>query len=441
MVGRKHPMATERSRRVLTPGKIFAGKFLLEENFAAGSMGSVWRARDTERDVPVAIKVMTASLSDSPGFVARFEREASAASQIGSPNVVSIFEYGVHINQPYIVMELLRGEDLHERFKRVTRLSVRASSRLVRGICEGLHAAHESGIIHRDLKPANIYLVREGDSEFVKLLDFGIAKVAHDESTGLTATGQMIGTAYYMSPEQIQGAKTVDARCDVWAAAVIAYRALTGQLPFSGHTVQVIRAILHDDPPRPSTIAVDLSGEIDAFFARALARDIDERFQTARDLANALQDIARREPRESGAEPSPLSLGPATRSSPKPPASWKRAPTPAPAVQSKPAGMNDDSQDSAEEGDPGDKPPSSTSARPPVPVDAQLLPVHIGSGDPASSRDTGAPLPSVPSTVPPGPAVPSTRPAGAGSTWVVWLIAALLVIGTAVGVALAAMRH
>jgi serine/threonine protein kinase len=433
-------MATERSRRGLAPGKRFAGKFLLEENFASGSMGAVWRARDTQRDIPVAIKVMMASIADSPGFAQRFEREASSAAQIGSPNVVNIYEYGVHNSQPYIVMELLKGEDLHQRFKRVTRLSVRATSRLVRGICEGLHAAHESGIIHRDLKPANIFLAREGDAEFVKLLDFGIAKVIQDEGTGITATGQMIGTPNYMSPEQIQGAKFVDARCDLWAVAVIAFRALTGQLPFNGHTVQVIRAILHQSPPVPSSIAEDLSLEIDEFFDRAMAHNVDNRFQSAREMADALAQIAKKEPRDSGAEPSPLSLDPAARMSaappapagPKAPSSWRNNAPPPPIQITK-----------------DDGPPSSM--RPPVPVDAPLLPVQLAArestpgGPPPSARPGEQPSAANPEERPAFPSVPSLIPSAPrtpkGPSWVLWVSAVLFVIGvTALVAALTAWQ-
>ena len=414
-------MVTERSRRQLAPGKVFAGKFLLEANFASGSMGSMWRARDTQRDAAVAIKVMISSIADSPGFVTRFEREASAAARIGSPHIVSIFEFGMHNEQPYIVMELLEGEDLHHRLQREPRLSLRATMRLVRGICEGLYAAHENGIIHRDLKPANIFLARDGDAEVVKLLDFGIAKIAQDEGTGITATGQMIGTPNYMSPEQIQGASKVDHRADLWAVGVIAFRALTGQLPFTGHTVQVIRAILHDAAPPPSSIAEGLSPAVDEFFARALARDISQRFQSARELSEALATIARREPPESGATgPTSLlpgSLPPAPRpGEKKPPSSWKVRPPVITEREPEPDG-------------------SPNSFRRVIPVDAPLLPVSLPARESAPPDEPRAlPTPSM------APEVPSKPPSAPTRMWLVWTAAALVVVATLLGVMLLAAR-
>ena len=432
-------MITER-RKVLAPGKVFAGKFVLEENFAAGSMGSVWRARDVQRDLQVAIKVMMASLADAPGFVTRFEREASAAAQIGSPHVVSIYEYGVHNQQPYIVMELLRGEDLHEFFKHETRLPLRVAGRIIRGICEGLHGAHESGVIHRDLKPANVYLAREGDAEIVKLLDFGIAKIAQDEGTGITATGQMIGTPHYMSPEQIQGAKHVDLRCDLWAASVIAFRAITGQLPFTGHTVQVIRAILHEQPPAPSSIAPDLSPEVDAFFARAMARNIEDRFQTARELSLALAAMVKKESARLG-DTGPTSLAPGSlgdlspRAGTKPPSSWKARTPPKSDRKSEPKSDRKSEPRSDRKGERrSDAAAGPESLRRVVPVDAELLPVQLRDSAPPSEPSSSSSL----STVPP-PLVPS-KPPGRRRSWMVWAAAAALVLGTVLFLVLLAGR-
>jgi eukaryotic-like serine/threonine-protein kinase len=280
----------------LSPGDIFAGKLRLEHRFASGGMGTVWRARNLQLDIPVAVKVMSPAAVETAGFAARFEREARAAAQIRSPHVVSIYEHGVHGTLPYIVMELLEGEDLQQRLKRDKRLPLYTTVKIIRDICKALHRAHELGIIHRDLKPANIFLARDMDEELVKILDFGIAKLMQDGGGGsITATGEMMGTPHYMSPEQVKAAKHVDHRADLWAVSAIAFRALTGQVPFGGHAIDAIQQILTDTAPPPSSVAPDLPPALDAFFARALARDIDARFQSARDLSDALVRLTGRE--------------------------------------------------------------------------------------------------------------------------------------------------
>jgi serine/threonine-protein kinase len=479
-------MASDKNRMRPAPGKMFAGKFLLEENFASGGMGSMWRARDTQRDIPVAIKVMSASVSDSPGFLVRFEREAKAAAQIGSPHVVSIYEFGVFQELPYIVMELLEGEDLQTRLHREKRLSARSTARIVRGVSEALHAAHESGIVHRDLKPANVFLVRVGKNWIVKVLDFGIAKLSQDEEGRITATGQMMGTPHYMSPEQIQGAKDVDHRADLWAIAAIGFRALTGVLPFPGHTVSAIRAILYDTAPPPSKILPEIPPAIDAFFARALARDIDARFQSARELSDALVKAVGREamkrpdneldePTPSGVMLSELGLAPAsTREMPLSGEPWSLPPpsrgrSDPPAISAvRPAGVGSakGSDPPSQEGsdppptpltpsvrpevasDPpstlptpgappapstlrpagsGDRPPESL--RPPVPLDAPVLPVTLRDSRPMpemlSVRSSPAPM-TPPSSMPSLPSIVPSAPPGQATRWILWIAAATM---------------
>jgi serine/threonine-protein kinase len=276
-------------------GDVFAGKFRLDRQFAAGGMGFVWRAWNMQLDIPVAVKFMAAAMIDSPDLVARFEREARAAAQIRSPHVVSIYEHGVYERLPYMVMELLEGEDLSHRLKRETRLPMLLTAKIVRDMCKALHRAHSLGIVHRDLKPANVFLARDGEDEIVKILDFGIAKLTQGGNANMTATGEMIGTPSYMSPEHIQASKSVDPRADLWAVSVIAFRALTGQLPFTGQILDVVDRILAGAAPVPSSLAPDLSPAVDAFFARALNRTMDQRFQSARELAEALDRLVGRE--------------------------------------------------------------------------------------------------------------------------------------------------
>lgn len=279
----------------LVAGDVFAGKYRLERQFASGGMGFVWRAWNMQLDIPVAVKVMSGATADSPDFVARFELEAKAAAQIRSPHVVSIYDHGVHERLPYMVMELLEGEDLSQRLKREKRLSMIATAQIVRDVCKALQRAHELGIVHRDIKPANVFLARDGDDEIVKVLDFGIAKLTQGGGGNMTATGEIMGTPNYMSPEHIQASKRVDHRADLWSVSVIAFRSLTGQLPFTGHILDVVDKILKGAAPVPSTLAPDLSSTVDAFFARALARDIHQRFQSARELSEALGRLVGRE--------------------------------------------------------------------------------------------------------------------------------------------------
>ncbi|MEP7121386.1 MAG: serine/threonine-protein kinase [Byssovorax sp.] len=277
----------------LVSGQIFADKFRLEGPIGSGGMGVVWRAWNLQLDIPVAIKVMTATFARHSESAERFEREAKAAARIRGRHVVNIYEHGVHEQLAYMVMELLEGEDLNQRLKREGRLSLRATARIVSDLCKALQRAHDLGIVHRDLKPANIFLTRDGDEEIAKVLDFGIAKLMHASEGGfVSVTGQMLGTPTYMSPEQIRATKHVDARADLWSLAVIAFRALTGAFPFSGSMFDITSGILKGRTPVASAAAPDLSPEVDAFFARAMASNINHRFQSARDMSNALSVLS-----------------------------------------------------------------------------------------------------------------------------------------------------
>jgi serine/threonine protein kinase len=303
-------MAERSARKEPVTGEVLAGKFRLERLIGSGGMGSVWRAWNLQLEIPVALKVMAANIAEQPGVVERFEREAKAAAQIRGRHVVNIYEHGVHEGLPYMVMELLEGEDLNQRLRRERRLSLPATARVVGDLCKALGRAHELGIIHRDLKPANVFLARDGDDEVVKVLDFGVAKLTQGGDGGLvTATGQIMGTPIYMSPEHIQASKHVDPRADLWSLGVIAFRALAGQLPFRGSIFQVTTEILSGPVPVPSSVAPDLPPAVDAFFARALARDIDRRFQTARELSDAFGELLAGAPEPSAARPAP---GPAS---------------------------------------------------------------------------------------------------------------------------------
>ena len=274
-------------------GAIFGGKFRLGALVARGGMGSVWRATDLALGREVAIKFMDPTLAGSAELRARFEREARAAAALSSPHVVQIHDHGVSDGTPFIVMEMLDGEDLGTRLKRVKRLGLAETASLVAQIAKGLRKAHEAGIVHRDLKPANIFLARaDDDEEIAKILDFGVAKTREGGGEG-TQSGVLLGSLNYMSPEQARGIRVVDGRSDLWALAAIVFRAITGQMAIAGQaTGDVIIRICSLPIPRATSIAPDLPPEVDAFFDRAMARDPDHRFQTARELADAFADLA-----------------------------------------------------------------------------------------------------------------------------------------------------
>jgi serine/threonine-protein kinase len=261
-----------------------------------GGMGSVWVAEHLSLRTNVVVKFMAEELAKSPEALARFSREAAAASQVKSPHVVQMFDHGVlDSGAPYIVMELLEGRDLEQQLRASGRLEPREVVAIVAQLSRALGKAHERGIMHRDIKPSNVFLCDAGGGElFVKLLDFGIAKgpgagggVGIVGST--TRTGSFIGSPFYMSPEQVIGAKTIDFRTDLWSLGVVAYEAMTGDKPFFAETVGALALKIHRDPiPVPSDANRALSPAVDAWFARACARVPEERYASAKDMAEAL---------------------------------------------------------------------------------------------------------------------------------------------------------
>jgi serine/threonine-protein kinase len=270
---------------------VIAGKYRLESSLAQGGMGSVWRARHLTLDTALAVKFISADVAAREEARRRFEREAKAAAMLQSPHVVQIYDYGMDGDTPYLVMELLAGEDLAARLKRLHQLSPDETALIVTQVARALRRAAEAGIVHRDLKPSNVFIVQgEEDEELVKVLDFGVAKAPRtlhpDDET--TKMGAVIGSPRYMSPEQARGSPLVDPRSDLWSLAVIAYRALTGELPFNGTDVtDLVLKICSEDAKPPSSLEPSLGPEMDAFFVRALDRDPAARFQTAREFARA----------------------------------------------------------------------------------------------------------------------------------------------------------
>jgi serine/threonine-protein kinase len=328
----------------LRPGDMIVGKFRLERVIGRGGMGSVWAARQVQLDMPVALKfIETEEGVDLAEARIRFEREARAAGQIRSPHVVQILDHGIDGDRPYIVMELLEGEDLGARLRRERRISCKEAARVVSQAAKALKRAHEAGIIHRDLKPGNVFLARFDDDEVVKLLDFGVAKIRRAgalDPAAATRLGIVFGSPAYMSPEQARGAQHIDHRTDLWSLAVILYRAITGVKPFEADSLAdlVVRVCI-DPLPVATRSAPDLPPAVDAFFMRAFARDSAQRFATAPELAAAFDAAIAVTPEVHAGDGAPpeVSARPAA-SPPLTPLQPSTDPTPGSGVSSLPSG-------------------------------------------------------------------------------------------------------
>jgi formylglycine-generating enzyme required for sulfatase activity len=262
-------------------------------------MGVVWAARHLALDTEVAVKFIRPdrALAD-PGLVARFEREARATARIADPHVVQVMDYGaVDGVVPYLVMELLRGASLAELIERGGRLSFASAKLLVQQVGNALASAHGRGVVHRDIKPQNVFITEGGRGYplFVKVLDFGVAKMVGDAQVPdagptLTETGVVLGSAPYMSPEQLEGSKDVDLRSDLWSMGVVVYEALTGVQPFRGGSFVSVGAAVLKGRYRPaSDLRPNLPTRIDDWFAKALCLDPAGRFASAREMASAFE--------------------------------------------------------------------------------------------------------------------------------------------------------
>jgi serine/threonine protein kinase len=241
------------SFRTLVPGQIVAGRFRLERKLGEGGMGVVWQAVHAVTRKPVALKVLKRSGEDDVRAVQRFLREARAACAVRHPSVVEVHDVlELDDGSPVMVMELLAGETLAQRLSREHVLTLSDLARVMVHVCSAVGCAHALGIVHRDLKPENIFLVKSPSGQPVKVLDFGIAKLTASDGdaarTGaITGTGAILGTPYYMAPEQLFGEKDIDHRADIWALGIILYEALTGERPTQGENVgQIYKTVVTD---------------------------------------------------------------------------------------------------------------------------------------------------------------------------------------------------
>ncbi len=252
-------------------------------------MGEVWRAQDRDLESPCAIKFILEHLAKDSALRSRFTREAKTVARLRSPHAVQILGVGEHEGALYLAMELLEGETLHQRMSRVGTLSAEATFTMVEQVAHALAKAHEMGIVHRDLKPDNIWLWSERDV-FAKVLDFGVAKTRNTTNSLHTATGMLVGTPHYMSPEQAKGTREVDHRTDLWALAIITIECLTGRRPFESQGLgDLLIQIVATPPPTLRALGADLPLGLQVWWERALAREPERRFQTAGELVAELR--------------------------------------------------------------------------------------------------------------------------------------------------------
>ncbi len=278
----------------LEAGRILHDRYRLIRPVGHGSQASVWVAEHLALTTTVAVKLIDPELAKKESARERFRREATAAAQLRSAHVVQILDHGIEGDQPFIVMELLDGEDLFERLTHRTRISLRETSKIVTQVARALTRAHAAGIVHRDLKPENIFLVPNDDDEVVKVLDFGVAKFKDPGKAAMqrTGLGTLIGTPHYMSPEQVKGISEIDYRADLWALGVIAFQCVTGEMPFDSEGVgDLLIKISVGEMPVPSKVLPSVPANFDAWFARACDREPAKRFQSAREMAVALGGV------------------------------------------------------------------------------------------------------------------------------------------------------
>src|SRR5712671_3841358 len=274
------------------------GRYQLERVLGKGAMGIVYEALDPKLHRKVAIKTILISQLDeetAKDFSMRFVREAHAVARLNHPNIVQVYDFGEEGDIAYLVMEFIRGDELKSTLSTGRQFDRKECVRIMCELLDALDFAHEAGVVHRDIKPANVMLDSQGRT---KLTDFGVARVTDADRTHAerTQAGTMVGTPAYMSPEQIQGLR-IDRRTDIFSAGVILYQFLTGQKPFTGEGAwTVAKKIIQDDPPMPSSLNVAVSPEFDRVVAKALAKNPDQRFATAREFAVALKRAAEGKP-------------------------------------------------------------------------------------------------------------------------------------------------
>lgn len=390
------------------PGAELAHKYRIQRVIGEGGMGIVYEALHLRLHQRVAIKMLLPKMRSMPDQLARFAREAHAAGQLKSRHAARVLDVDTSPSGlPYLVMEFLEGHDLGVELDRCGSLAPEVAVDYVLQACVALHEAHGVGIVHRDLKPPNLFLANEDDVQVVKLLDFGISKLAQ-EAGKITEADSMIGTALYMSPEQVRAADKVDRRSDIWSLGVILFELLSGKTPWVGTTTQVAAAIVTEEPP-PLPAGLALPSGLERVVRIALSRDLDERFQSVGELADALLPYA--EPGAIGALGARAVLaGPssAPRSGPRLSASQLAVARREVATVS----IRTKSRDRTPEPEILAREPhrqARSSWRAPALVVAAVIAVAVGLGLAALRRDDPVPAPKAETVVEP-PGVPAARP-------------------------------
>ena len=268
-------------------GALLDDRYRVEAAIATGGMSTVYRGLDVRLDRPVALKVMDARYAGDHQFITRFQREARAIARLKHPGLVGIYDQGNDAAHPFLVMELVEGGTLRELLVERGPMPPHAVVAVLRPVLGGLAVAHRAGLVHRDIKPENVLISDDGE---VKLVDFGLVRASAE--AGITSTSVILGTAGYLSPEQVLGRPT-GPRSDVYAAGVMAFELLTGATPFTGdNALAVANQRLDRDVPPPSSLIDGVPPQFDALIARATARDPDDRFADAAAMDDALESVA-----------------------------------------------------------------------------------------------------------------------------------------------------
>src|SRR5688572_17966282 len=264
------------------------GRYDIVRPIGKGAMGMVYLAHDTILERDVALKVMVSQIADDPELNQRFVREAKAVAKMHHPNVVNVFDLGHHTDgSPYIAMELLKGQDLQKAMRTPPPMSTERKVSIIVQVLAGLAHAHQAGIVHRDIKPANVFINQDGT---VKIMDFGVARLT---TASMTGTGNIVGTADYMSPEQVKGAK-VDGRSDLFSVGCMLFELLAGRRPFhSDNLMAIFYKITHEEP---NFDLIPQGADYDALLPvlkKSLAKNLDDRYQSAFDFANDIKEYLR----------------------------------------------------------------------------------------------------------------------------------------------------
>lgn len=268
-------------------GALLDGRYRVETRIASGGMSTVYRGRDVRLDRPVALKVMDPRYAGDQQFLTRFHREAKAVARLKDPGLVAIYDQGSDPARPFLVMELVEGGTLRELLRERGPMPPHAMAAVLRPVLSGLCVAHRAGLVHRDIKPENVLISDDGE---VKLVDFGLVRAIAD--AGITSTSVILGTAAYLSPEQVEGTATGPGS-DVYAAGVMAFELLTGTTPFTGdNPLAVANQRLDRDVPAPGSVIDGVPPRLDEFIARATARAPADRFADACEMGEALRVVA-----------------------------------------------------------------------------------------------------------------------------------------------------